>query len=83
MCLKTTSVLLLTLFLPLGCAVAQSETLTDRGGWVIQQAFLQHPQNLSKKVEVFWTKPAEPGPWPAILFIHGHQEQVRLIFPLP
>jgi dipeptidyl aminopeptidase/acylaminoacyl peptidase len=38
---------------------------------------LQHPQNLSKKVEVFWTKPAEPGPWPAILFIHGHQEQLR------
>ena len=75
--LKTTSVLLLTLFMPLGCAAAQSETLTDRGGWVIQQAFLQHPQNLSKKVEVFWTKPAEPGPWPAILFIHGHQEQIR------
>jgi dipeptidyl aminopeptidase/acylaminoacyl peptidase len=53
------------------------DTLTDKGGWVIQRAFLQHHQNSSKKIEVFWTRPGEPGPWPAILFIHGHQEQSR------
>ena len=28
-------------------------------------------------MSVFWTKPVEPGPWPAVLFIHGHQEQLR------
>ena len=77
MLLKAKSVLLLILFMLVGCAAVQPDALTDRGGWVIQRAFLQHRQNLSKKIEVFWTKPGEPGPWPAILFIHGHQEQVR------
>ena len=77
MCLRAKSVLPLTLFMLGGCAAAQSETLTDRGGWVIERTFLQHRQNISKKIEVFWTKPREPGPWPAILFIHGHQEQPR------
>jgi dipeptidyl aminopeptidase/acylaminoacyl peptidase len=75
--LKAKSVLLLILVMLVSCAAVQPDALTDRGGWVIQRAFLQHPQNISKKIEVFWTKPGEPGPWPAILFIHGHQEQSR------
>jgi dipeptidyl aminopeptidase/acylaminoacyl peptidase len=75
--LKAKSVLFLTLFMLISCAAVQPETLTDRGGWVIQREFLQHRQNQSKKIEVFWTKPVEQGPWPAVLFIHGHQEQLR------
>ncbi len=75
--LKAKSVLFLTLFMLVSCAAVQPETRTDRGGWVIQREFLQHRQNQSKKIEVFWTKPGEQGPWPAVLFIHGHQEQLR------
>ena len=75
--LKAKSILFLTLSMLVSCAAVQPETLTDRGGWVIQREFLQHRQNQSKKVEVFWTKPVEQGPWPAVLFIHGHQEQLR------
>jgi dipeptidyl aminopeptidase/acylaminoacyl peptidase len=70
-------VLLLTMGLLVGCAAVQPNTLTDSGGGVIQRAFLPHPQNPSKTIEVLWTTPGEPGPWPAILLIHGHQEQLR------
>ena len=28
-------------------------------------------------MEVFWTRPAGDGPYPALLLIHGHQEQLR------
>ena len=77
MCLKAKSLLLLTLFMLVGCATVQPGALTDRGGWVIQREFLPHRQNISRKIEVFWTKPVEQGPWPAVLFIHGHQEQSR------
>jgi dipeptidyl aminopeptidase/acylaminoacyl peptidase len=73
--LQAKSVLLLTWLLLVGCAAVQPDTLTDRGGWVVQRTFLPHRQNASKKIEVLWTKPEAPGPWPAVLFIHGHQEQ--------
>jgi dipeptidyl aminopeptidase/acylaminoacyl peptidase len=77
MLLQAKSTLLLSLVMLVSCAVVQPEALTDSGGWVMQRAFLPHHQNSSKKIEVFWTKPEAPGPWPAILFIHGHQEQLR------
>jgi dipeptidyl aminopeptidase/acylaminoacyl peptidase len=75
--LQAKNILLLTLVLLVGCAAVPSSALTGSGDWVIQREFLQHRQNSSKTIEVFWTKPREPGPWPAILFIHGHQEQLR------
>jgi dipeptidyl aminopeptidase/acylaminoacyl peptidase len=70
-------VLLLSVCLLVGCAASQPGTLTDRGGWVIYRAFLPHRQNPSKQIEVFWTRPVEHGPWPAVLLIHGHQEPFR------
>ena len=75
--LKATSVLLLTVMLLVGCAAVHPGVMTDRAGWVIHREFLQHRQNTRKKIEVFWTKPVEQGPWPAVLFIHGHQEGPR------
>jgi dipeptidyl aminopeptidase/acylaminoacyl peptidase len=72
--LRAQSILLLNLVMLV--SAVQPDTLTDRGGWAIQRVFLQH-QNSSKKIEVFWTTPGEPGSWPAILLIHGHQEQSR------
>jgi dipeptidyl aminopeptidase/acylaminoacyl peptidase len=61
----------------LGCAAVETGPLTDRTGWVAFRELLPHSQNANKKIELFWTKPAGDGPYPAVLFIHGHQEQVR------
>jgi dipeptidyl aminopeptidase/acylaminoacyl peptidase len=72
------SILLLTVSLLIGCGTVQPGALTDRGGWVVQREFLPHRQNPKKNIEVFWTHPAGRGPWPAVLLIHGHQEQVRV-----
>jgi dipeptidyl aminopeptidase/acylaminoacyl peptidase len=51
--------------------------ITDRQGWVINRELLPHSKESNKKVELFWTKPKGDGTYPAILSIHGHQEQVR------
>jgi dipeptidyl aminopeptidase/acylaminoacyl peptidase len=77
MCLQARSILLLSWLMCVGCAAVEPGAMIDRGGWVIQREFLPHRQHPSKTIEVFWTKPAEQGTWPAILFIHGHQEQLR------
>jgi dipeptidyl aminopeptidase/acylaminoacyl peptidase len=59
------------------CAVAEEGPLIDRAGWVFRRELLPHSQDSNKKVELFWTQPAGDGPYPAVLLIHGHQEQVR------
>jgi dipeptidyl aminopeptidase/acylaminoacyl peptidase len=68
--------LLLFWFLSICSSTAQGQ-LTDPRGWVINKELLSHSKDTNKKVELFWTKPTGDGPYPAILFIHGHQEQVR------
>ena len=70
-------VFLLIVGLLVGCAAAQPGTLTDRDGRVMQRALLPHPQQPTKQIELFWTTPVGAGPWPAVLFIHGHQERFR------
>jgi dipeptidyl aminopeptidase/acylaminoacyl peptidase len=77
MYLTAPRVLLLTVGLLVGCAAGQPGTVTDRDGWVIQRAFLPHRQHPSKQIEIFWTTPVGAGPWPAVLFVHGHQEPFR------
>ena len=34
---------------------------------------ITHPDDPARKVEYFLEKPKRPGPWPAIIFLHGHQ----------
>ncbi len=75
--LKAKSILLVTVFLLVGCAAVQPGAITDKGGWIVQREFLQYHQKNNKRIEVFWTRPVEQGPWPAVLFIHGHQEGIR------
>jgi dipeptidyl aminopeptidase/acylaminoacyl peptidase len=36
--------------------------------------FIHHPDDPGKRVEAFLQKPAGNGPWPTIVFLHGHQE---------
>lgn len=76
--IRTKSLLaLLLLPLVISCAAIEEGQLIDRSRWVIQREFLRHSRDGNKKVEIFWTKPAGDGPYPALLLIHGHQEQVR------
>jgi len=57
-------------------AIAE-DALVDPGGWRIHRELLPDNQNRSKVIELFWTKPDGNGPFPAVLFIHGHQETQR------
>jgi hypothetical protein len=51
--LKAKSWLLLDLFMLVSCTAVQPIALTDRGGSVIQRAFLQHRQDQSKRSKSF------------------------------
>jgi dipeptidyl aminopeptidase/acylaminoacyl peptidase len=39
-----------------------------------QTCSLAHPDDPSMRVEYFMERPKSPGPWPVIIFLHGHQE---------
>lgn len=39
----------------------------------IHRELLPHPTEASRQIEYFWTTPDGDGPWPAVLFVHGHQ----------
>ena len=39
---------------------------------------ISHPDTPSKKVEYFLEKPKSNGPWPTIVFLHGHQDWPRV-----
>jgi dipeptidyl aminopeptidase/acylaminoacyl peptidase len=75
--LKTKCVLVLTVFMLARGAAVEPATITDKSGSVVHRELLEHPKDRGKKVEVFWTQPAGEGPRPAVLLIHGHQEEVR------
>jgi hypothetical protein len=64
---------LILLLLPAWRAAADSVPL-DPAGWPIWRELLLHRWDKTKAVEMFWAKPEGNGPFPAILFIHGHQE---------
>ena len=38
---------------------------------------LAHPDDSAKRVEYFLEKPSSVGPWPTVVFLHGHQEWPR------
>src|SRR5271163_3191325 len=57
----------LRIFLTLICACAAKSLAADA-------IFIHHPDDSGKRVEAFVQKPAGNGPWPTIVFLHGHQE---------
>jgi len=66
---KLRRVLLLILASIVACSphhIARAETL-----------LIVHPGDPARKVEYFLEKPRTPGPWPTIIFLHGHQERPR------
>ena len=39
---------------------------------------IPHPEDGSKQVEYFVRRPIGEGPWPTLIFLHGHQEDPRM-----
>jgi dipeptidyl aminopeptidase/acylaminoacyl peptidase len=48
-----------------------------RGSHHAQAFTIPHPDDSRRKVEYFLERPAGNGPWPAVVFVHGHQEWPR------
>ena len=42
-----------------------------------QSLSIAHPGDSSKHVEYFLEKPGGKGPWPTVVFLHGHQDGLR------
>ncbi len=66
---KPLRLILLTLAGLMACSghkIARAETLS-----------ISHPDTPSKKIEYFLEKPKSNGPWPVIVFLHGHQNWPR------
>jgi dipeptidyl aminopeptidase/acylaminoacyl peptidase len=75
---RVTGLLALAWLLCVGCTAAgEQRARTDEHVERIRRELVPHTHDKGKKVEVFWTKPGGEGPHPAVLFIHGHQEQIR------
>jgi len=68
--------------LPGGMAMADFHFVVPRlATWELQSrmlhAFLPHPLDRKKKIEIYWLIPEGQGPWPVVISIHGHQEPAR------
>lgn len=60
------------LFALSSCASIATEPKTN-----FQKELIAHPDNINKKIELFWSKPKGSNKWPLILFINGHQYPTR------
>ncbi len=49
-------------------ASPQTATLEE-----VHHEFFPHPDDPGRRIEFFWTAPEGDGPWPVLLFVHGHQ----------
>jgi dipeptidyl aminopeptidase/acylaminoacyl peptidase len=75
--IKSMALLVLCFLLAAERNAVAEDPRVDRGGWPIHHELLPHSQDRNKAIELFWAKPEGDGPFPAILFIHGHQEGPR------
>jgi dipeptidyl aminopeptidase/acylaminoacyl peptidase len=53
------------------------DLLACSGNAGAETLFIPHPDDSLKKVEYFLEKPVGKGPWPTLIFLHGHQEGLR------
>ncbi|HMD66067.1 MAG TPA: alpha/beta fold hydrolase [Stellaceae bacterium] len=75
--IKSKALLVLPLLLTAERGATAEDALVDPRGWPIHHELLSHSQDQNKAVELFWAKPEGNGPFPVVLFIHGHQEGPR------
>ena len=52
-------------------------TLSSLSSAQPQGLLIPHPEDTSKQVEYFIRRPLGEGPWPTLIFLHGHQENPR------
>lgn len=64
----------------LSCAAVSASLACSPQSHVIDRAAPQtipHPDDPAGTIEFFVRKPTGIGPWPAVVFLHGHQERIR------
>lgn len=75
------TIFLLSLLVSLACSQAVVKTGVTPPPVVIagdiHQELIAHPDDSKKNVEFYWTKPEGAGPWPVVIYIHGHQSLDR------
>jgi dipeptidyl aminopeptidase/acylaminoacyl peptidase len=64
--LRLTLLMVVGLIACSGHKIANAQTLS-----------MPHPDDPARKVEYFLEKPNGNGPWPAVIFLHGHQDWPR------
>ncbi|HEY5027668.1 MAG TPA: alpha/beta fold hydrolase [Candidatus Angelobacter sp.] len=65
--LRLTLLMVVGLIACSGHKIANAQTLS-----------IPHPDDPARKVEYFLEKPNGNGPWPAVIFLHGHQDWPRV-----
>jgi len=43
----------------------------------VSRQTIVHPDSRQKQIEFYWARPKAEGPWPVLIYIHGHQERQR------
>src|SRR5262249_60935412 len=59
------------------CAGTREGPLSDQAGGSVHRELIPHSRDNTKRIELFWSRPAGDGRYPAVLLIHGHQERLR------
>jgi dipeptidyl aminopeptidase/acylaminoacyl peptidase len=52
----------------------QTATHRELGADGAVRAFLAQPLDEKRRIEFYWMRPSGPGPFPVLVFLHGHQE---------
>ena len=65
------------ILLVFSCQTVKTGIIKEYKGEPIYRELLSHKTISDKKIELFWTKPPGTGPWPVVIFLHGHQESPR------
>lgn len=59
------------------CQITKPGVFEDASGTKIHREFIVHRDSPKKNIEFFWAKPKGEGPWPVLIYIHGHQIDAR------
>src|SRR5882672_8945877 len=53
---------------------ARVQAVLGAGTADLHVELLPRTDDASKHIEIFWTQPTGIGPWPLVVFLHGHQD---------
>src|SRR5579864_3801239 len=55
-------------------AVLMARVVLESEPAAVHRELLPRTDDPSKHVEIYWTQPTGTGPWPVVVFLHGHQD---------